>query len=122
MSIFKAFSHAIVPGWTLIEQVRSTEVGKAYLDYGSLDVIVDDVGSASVNVPNADGIENDLLIYVKPEQLPSTKAKELLGGCMVMDTDGTAYDITNVGVGKNQQTGRIEHVELLLRETEVVNG
>lgn len=122
MNVFEAFPRAVVSGWSLVEKVISTEIGKTFVDYGGLDVILDDVASASENTPNADTIENDVLIYVKPAQLPTLKTKELLGGYMVADADGTLYEIRNVGIAKNQHSGTIEHVELLLRETEAPYG
>jgi len=119
-SVFDAFPSAVVSGWTLLTVSRGTEVGVEYEEYGSLNVIVDEVAMGNLNLaPEAETLNNDLLIYVKPTELPSTRANVLISSYYAKDPDGFIYEIKQVGVGKNQETGTVEHVELILRQTEL---
>lgn len=71
--------------------------------------------------PNAETLDSDLLLYVKPEQLPTLNPRALTAGYMIHDAVADDYfAIIHAMVGKNQHTGRIEHIELLLKQTEVV--
>ena len=123
MDVFSAFPGAVVSGRFAIGcYQRGTVEGNQFTCCANLDVIIDegdasDIGSA----PNAETLTADLLLYVKPEQLPTTNPRALASGYLVYDAEYDDYfAIINASIGKNQETGKIEHIELLLRQTEVV--
>lgn len=123
MDVFSAFPGAVVSGrFTIGSYQRGTVEGNQFLNEGTLDVIIDegdasDIGSA----PNAEALTADLLLYAKPVQLPTTNPRALASGYLICDAENDDYfAIINASIGKNQQTGNIEHIELLLRQTEVI--
>jgi len=121
VDVFSAFPHAIVYGQWLIGSVeRATEVGNVFKPIGYLDVIIEEGCSTQTGMtPNADQIDSDSLLYTKPEQLPTCRRAGLMAGFMLLDTeDGQFYEIRDVAVGKNQETGETEHLELKIRQTE----
>lgn len=120
MDIFSAFPHAISQDWELGEVQRATEVGDVYSPIGTMDVIVDAGDSASLhNSPNADGISSDTMLFVKPEQMPTTFPGVLMASYVWFNAaENQFYNIIDVGVGRNQENGQIEHLELKLRQTE----
>lgn len=119
-SIFDAFPSAIISGvWQLGSFQHGSIVGNVFNKVGDLDVIVDEGSSSSVN-NTPEILNSDLLIYAKPEQLPTLRTNTLVAGYMLYNTDENAYyEIIDAGVGKNQHTGNIEHVELKVVQTEV---
>lgn len=119
-SIFDAFPSAIISGvWQLGSFQHGSIVGNVFNKVGDLDVIVDEGSSSSVN-NTPEILNSDLLIYAKPEQLPTIRTNTLVAGYMLYNTDEDAYyEIIDAGVGKNQHTGNIEHVELKVVQTEV---
>lgn len=123
-TVFSAFPNAIVAGrYSIGRWQRGTLVGNVYEKYGDLDVIIDEGQSSSIsNAPSAETLTADLLMYVRPEQLPTDNVRALAASCMVYDTKtGDYFDIIDASVGKNQETGVIEHIQLLLRQTEAEN-
>lgn len=121
--VFNAFPGAVVSGvYSIGEYQRGTVEGTIFTDYGSLDVIIDESDSSDIgSAPNAEVLTADLLLYVKPEQLPTTNPRALTAGYLIHDAENDDYfAIISAGIGKNQQTGKLEHIELLLRQTEVV--
>lgn len=123
-TVFSAFPNAIVAGrYSIGRWQRGTLVGNVYEKYGDLDVILDEGQSSSIsNAPSAETLTADLLMYVRPEQLPIDNVRALAASCMVYDTKtGDYFDIIDASVGKNQETGVIEHIQLLLRQTEAEN-
>lgn len=125
-SVFEAFPNAIESGvWQLGHLKHSTEVGKRFEAVsGQFDVIVDEISQArTATSPSAEAILEDTLLYAKAEQLPTLNSAALTGGYLWYNSQTeTYYAITEVGIGKNQQTGAIEHLEFKLRPTGVVNG
>ncbi len=119
-TVFDSFPSAIVGGvWKIGTVNRGTEVGTVFETVGELDVIVDEEGTGSLaKSPTADSLDVGTLLYVKPEQLPTLRTAELVAGYMLTDGD-YYYSITASSIGKNQETGEVEHVELLISETEV---
>ena len=87
-----------------------------------LDVIVDEGNATTIDsAPNAEPLDADLLIYVQPAQLPTTNTRALVAGYLLYDSESDDYfAIVDASVGKNQETGEIEHIELLVKQTEVV--
>lgn len=124
MDVFEAFPAAIVSGaWQIAAYQRGGIVGAVWdaENASELDVIVDEGDASTINgAPNAEPLDADLLIYAKPAQLPTTNTRALVAGYLLYDRENSDYfAIVNASVGKNQETGEIEHIELLLRQTEV---
>lgn len=122
ISIFKAFSNAIISGvWQIGTSKRGTIVGSQFTKVADLDVVLDEGASASVTV-TPEELRSDLLVYVKPEQMPTIRANKLVSGYMLYDSnEKDYYEIIDVGIGKNQHTGVIEHLELRVVQTEVAD-
>lgn len=121
-SVFEAFPNGIISGVYQIGRCqRGTLEGNRFAKTGDLDVLVDEGGYAEINnAPNAAGLSIDLLMYAKPEQLPTTNTRALVSSYMIYDSERDDYfAITRAGLGKNQETGEIEHVELELTQTEL---
>lgn len=122
MDVFKALPGAVVSGrYSIGSYQRGTVEGAIYTKEADLDVIIDegDIGEIGL-APNAEALDADLLLYVKPEQLPTTNARALTAGYLIYDSDEDDYfAIINAGLAKNQQNGTLEHVELLLQQTDV---
>lgn len=125
MDVFSAFPSAVVSGvYSIGEYQRGSVEGNQFINYGDLDVIIDEGDAGRIGIaPNAEALEADLLLYVKPSQLPTTNARALTAGYMIYDNERDDYfAIIDASIGKNQEIGELEHIELLLRQTEVANG
>ncbi len=122
-SIFDAFPNAIISGvWQIGECQHGTVVGNQFIPLGFIDVVIDEGSSSNINsIPEA--LRSDLLVYARPEQMPSVSSNKLVSGYMLYNSEeDTYFEIVDAGVGKNQHTGQIEHIELKLVQTEVVDG
>lgn len=120
--VFKAFSGAIISDdWKLGELVENTEVGKLYKDLGFKAVIVDEGAGGELNrSPNAEGISSDTLIYAKPSEMPTGNVAEFISSYYWYQVSAEQfYRIIEVGVGKNQDAGVVEHIEFRVRPTEL---
>ena len=122
-SIFDAFPNAIISGvWEIGTCQHGTLVGNQYTKLNDIDVVVDEGYNASIN-QTPETITSDLLIYAIPTQLPANNAPELVANYMLYNSqDNAYYEIVDAGVGKNQHTGRLEHIELKVVRTDVVNA
>ena len=122
LSVFKAFSNAIIYGeWQIGTCQHGSVVGNVFNKVADLDVILDEGNSSSVNT-TPESLRSDLLVYVKPEQLPTIRTNKLVSSYMLYDSaNDDYYMIVDAGVGKNQHTGEIEHLELKVVQTEVVD-
>jgi len=123
MDVFSAFPGAVVTGvYSVGSYQQGTVEGDIYKKIADIDVIVDEGNSTRVNyAPNEEPLIADLLLYVKPSQLPTTNSRALCAGYMVHDKVNDDYfAITKADIGKNQENGQIEHVELYLRQTDIV--
>ena len=124
MDVFSAFPKAIISGvWQLGQLKRSTEVGKRFEALtGPFDVIIDEISQARTNTsPSAEAILEDTLLYARPEQMPTTNTSTLASEYLWFNSEtGFYYDITEVGAGKNQDNGVLEHLEFKIRQTGVV--
>jgi len=120
-SIFDAFPNAIISGvWEIGTCQHGTLVGNQYLKYGDLDVVIDEGNNSRINT-TPESIISDMLVYAKTEQLPTISTSELVSGYMIYNSlEDAYYEIVDAGLGKNQHTGNIEHVELKVVRTEVV--
>lgn len=122
-SIFDAFPNAIISGvWEIGTCQHGTLVGNQYTKINDIDVVVDEGYISNVNV-TPESITSDLLIYAYPSQLPVNSAPELVANYMLYNSqDNAYYEIVDAGVGKNQHTGKLEHIELKVIRTDVVNA
>lgn len=121
MDVFKAFPRAIITDdWSLGSITISTDVGKIYKDDGFKSVIVDEGAEGDENSPNANTLTTDTLIYAKPDEMPTTNHAELVASYFwhQQSTD-QYYRILEVGVGKNQDEGIVEHIEFRVRPSEI---
>ena len=121
-SIFKAFPNAIVSGvWEIGKCKHGTIVGNEFKPIAPIDVIVDEGFNSNINsIPET--LTSDMLIYCYPNQMPSLSANALVSEYMIHNVDDNTYFmITDAGIGKNQHTGCIEHIELKLVQTETIN-
>lgn len=123
ISIFDAFPGAIISGvWQIGTCQHGTILGNQFEKVADLDVIVDDGSSSDINT-TPEALTSDILLYVCPQQMPTTNTSQLVSDFMVYNSeDDEYYMIVNAGIGKNQHTGNMEHVELELVRTEVVDG
>lgn len=122
MDVFEAFSNAIISGqWELGQVQYATETGTVFRNPVSCDVIVDEGSFTSTSrTPDAPYEDSDNLIYARPEQLPTLVTAVLTNSYMWHDTaNDIYYEIRDASLGKNQEAGQIEHVEFLIRPTEV---
>ena len=131
-SIFNAFPNAIISGvWEIGTCKHGTVIGNQFTPLAPIDVIIDEGYNADINnTPEA--TNSDMLVYVKPCQMPkeinqlfrtSVVVPALVANYMLHDTaEDKYYLITDAGVGKNQHTGNVEHLELKLVQTEIANA
>lgn len=123
LSIFEAFPNAIISGvWSIGECRHGTVVGNEYKKIADLDVVIDEGSNSSIN-NTPEILKSDLLVYVIPCQMPTLRTNALVSDYMLHNSEeNTYYEIVDAGIGKNQHTGNIEHLELKVVQTEVVNG
>lgn len=122
VTVFSAFSNAIITGvWQIGKVQRGTEVGTTVSQKTNLDVIVDDANSANLSQsPSADGLKTQTLIYAKPEQLPTLDTAALCAEYILVKGNSQYFNITTCALAKNQHTGKLEHVEFIIEETEAL--
>lgn len=117
LTVFEAFPNAIEQ-WQIASMHYSTITGnKVAGEWQNIDVIVDEGSSTDPNQsPNYANAYSDLLIYCKPNQMPTIKSQALVADYAIQDNDGVLYAIVDAGIGKNQENGIVEHIELKLRQ------
>lgn len=123
MDVFKAFPGAVVSGvYSIGSYQRGTLEGNQFVKEADIDAIIDEGDTGDIGMaPNAEALEADLLMYVRPDQLPTKNPRALTAGYMIHDECADDYfAIVDASIGKNQHTGRIEHIELLLRQIEAI--
>lgn len=117
MTVFQAFPNALEK-WEIGKVKYSTITGNQPVigTTQDINVIVDRGDATSPNPGNtAQNAESDTLIYCQPNELPTTDTSELVASYMVSDGKNI-YAIIDAGLGKNQENGVIEHIELRLRQ------
>lgn len=122
-SIFDAFPNAIISGvWQIGTCQHGTVIGNQFTKVADIDVVIDEGSASSVNnIPES--LRSSMLIYVRPCQMPSVNSNALVSGYMLYNSEeDTYFEIIDAGIGKNQHTGRIEHIELQVVQTEVVDA
>lgn len=119
MTVFEAFPEAIVTyNWLAIK--RGTEIGTTATLGAAVGLIETEADKGVLhNTPKADGVVADILVYVRPEDMPEKVPARLMAGYALQDDILQQYDIVEVGIGKNQETGKIEHYELSLKLTKM---
>lgn len=125
MDVFEVFPEAIISNvWEIGEVKRATTVGKVFQNAVVCDVIVDEgTYVATDRSPSYDYEESNTLLYAKVEDLPTTVSAELTNGYLWHNRETDLYyEIREASLGKNQDNDSLEHIEFLLRPTEVVNG
>lgn len=131
ISIFDAFPNAIISGiWQIGTCKHGTVVGNQFNSLNNVDVIIDEGYNSNINT-TPETIGSDMLVYVRPCQMPkevndlmmtNQVVLELVANYMLYNSaNDTYYMIVDAGVGKNQHTGNIEHLELKLKETEIAD-
>lgn len=123
LSIFDAFPNAIISGiWEIGSFQHGTVIGNQFTPIRDLNVVVDEGNSSVVNT-TPESLNSDILIYAYPCQLPTADTNKLVSGYMIHNKETDSYyEIIDAGLGKNQHTGYLEHIELKLLQTEVTNG
>lgn len=124
MDVFEAFPEAIIRGqWQLGEVLRGTIRGKKFNNSVSIDVIVDEGTYATTDrSPSAEYESSDTLIYARVSNLPTLDTAKLAANYIWYNVKTNGYyDIRQANLGKNQDTGVVEHVEFLLRPTEALD-
>lgn len=123
MDVFSAFPNAITTRFEIGSLVRQTRLGKRFERVSGLKAIADEgAQSTTMDSTNPQGLQTDTLLYVCPKCLPTLSSASLVGDYLIHDTcSDQYYEITSVGVGKNQETGQVEHMELFVKPTGVLN-
>lgn len=131
ISIFDAFPNAIISGvWQIGTCKHGTVVGNQFNSLNNVDVIIDEGYNSNINT-TPETIGSDMLVYVKPCQMPKEVNDLMMTNQVVLalvanymlynSANDTYYMIVDAGAGKNQHTGNLEHLELKLRETEIAD-
>lgn len=114
-TVFDAFPNGIEK-ITLMRASYSTITGNTAQVIGEIDAIIDEGSSAEINAsPNIADMSDDRLAYVRPEQLPTLDCAELSASYSIA-YEGKTFSIKDASIGKNQETGKIEHIELKLEQ------
>lgn len=121
MDVFDSFPNAIITDdWSLGSITISTDVGKIFKDDGFKSVIVDEGAEGDLGAPNADTLTTDTLIYAKPDEMPTTNPAEFVASYFwYQKSTDQYYRIMEVGVGKNQDNGIVEHIEFRVRPNDI---
>lgn len=120
LSIFDAFANAVIYGvWQIGTSKRGTVTGSQFNKLADLDVVIDEGASSQIDI-TPEELKSTMLVYAKPEQMPTIRANQLVSGYMLYDSENDDYyEILDVGIGKNQHTGNVEHIELKVVQSEV---
>lgn len=121
MTVFEAFPNGL-EAWKIGTMAYSTISGNAAANWETINVIADEVQNQTKQTLNAPGIESDTLLYCKPAELPSTSIPTLISDYAVKDPDGRIYSIIEAATGKNFETGELEHIELIVRQTGAIES
>lgn len=116
--VFDVFPEAIVEGvWQIGPVKRSTVTGLTISEPVTVPVIVDSADeTVRATAGGSPGVgQVDILLYLRPEDCPTLDTAELVNGYAVhnLETDKDYLPLI-ASLGKNQNTGAVEHVELEL--------
>lgn len=117
MTVFEAFPNGL-EAWKIGKVYYGTLTGNTEIgDPTTINVIVDEINTTEIKVgASASPLDCDTLIYTQPVELPTTDTAKLIATYMVKDPDGRTYKIMDAAKGKNQETGELEHIELIIRQ------
>ena len=120
MTVFDAFPNAIIE-CEIAEVNYSTITGNQTADkWQTIHVIIDEGSASDANQsPNSAGLASDTLLYAKPSELPTTDTSQLVANYAIRNKAGQTFEIVDAGIGMNQEIGKIEHVELKVKQTEI---
>lgn len=123
LSIFEAFPNAIISEvWQIGTCQHGTVVGNEFKKVNDIDIVIDEGFSSSINT-TPEALQSDMLIYAYPCQMPTLNTNTLVSNYMLYNSEEDKYyEIVDAGIGKNQHTGMVEHVELKVVQTEVINA
>lgn len=122
MDVFEAFPNAIITAYIAPISYGTIE-GNRLGQRQEIHIILDEGSNANQNPsPMNATIQSDSLIYCKPHEMPTTDASTLVADYAIINADGRIFAIEDAGIGRNQDTGRIEHIELKLRPTGAIDG
>lgn len=119
-TVFDSFPFAIEE-IKLVKFTYSTMVGNRYEVVRTIDAIIDEGNATALHnqSPNASNIDSDTLIYVRPEQVPTMDCEALSAEYGVI-LNSKIYSIEDAALGKNQDAGIIEHIELKVRQRSAI--
>lgn len=122
MDVFSAFPKAVRYDWKIGRVQRATEQGDVFKTVGILATIESVGRSADLhNSPDAPASESSILLYVRPDTLPyEFDCATLMASFALKDAKGRVYDIADAAEGFNQERGVLEHIELSLTPTAIV--
>lgn len=124
MDVFEVLPNAVIMGvWMLGEVKRATIRGKEFSNPIACSVIVDEGTYAITDrSPSVEYENSETLLYAKPEEMPTLDTARLAASYLWYNPETKQYfNIRQASLGKNQETGAVEHVEFLLRPTEALN-
>lgn len=120
-TIFDAFPNAILRNeWEYGLRAHNSALGAVFEPIGYVDVILD-AGVASELNTSVQTIASDRLIYCR-ESFPEKDINTIVAsGMFRVNVNGKDryYNVIDAGIGKNQESGKIEHYEFLVRETKL---
>lgn len=125
MDVFEAFPNDIISEQYELGEVNyAMEEGTEFTNGQLCDVIIEEENTAEHDRSTSANEEyTDMLIYARPEQMPTLVAAKLTNSYMWHNTvNDFYYEIITALLGKNQETGEVEHIEFKVRQTEVING
>lgn len=120
-TVFDAFPMA-VEIWTLVALNRDTLTGISITEIGDLEVIVDTANSSTIGNSTTPAYSNSQdLLYVNPASpalavapLPLDPQDVAANYGVIAPGSSSVRRIQEVGVGKNQQNGVVEHYEFTI--------
>lgn len=123
MTVFEAFPNGL-EAWGIAKVHYGTLTGNEQIGTPTtINVIVDEINTSEVRAgATATPLDSDTLLYAKPEELPTTNPAVLIAYYMAIDPQGRTYRIMDAAKGKNQDTGKLEHIELTIRQTAAIDA
>ena len=117
MTVFEAFPNGL-EAWKISKVNYSTMTGNMEVGTpATINVIADEINSTEIRTgASASPLDSDTLLYVQPAELPTTDIAKLIANYGIQDPAGRTYKIMDAAKGKNQETGELEHIELIVRQ------
>lgn len=116
MTVFEAFPNGL-EAWKIGATRYGTMTGNKIINPATINVIADEINTTEIRAgATATPADSDTLLYTKPAELPSTDTAKLVAAYGVIDPEGRTYRILDAAKGKNQDTGELEHIELIIHQ------